>query len=214
MSVNVENEDDEQEAPKETTLFEDLERIQREHELEDERTLEEAESVEDEDYVPEPSEEEKETATQKLFLDDGKLDYDAKFPLRFDIEEIACHFNLTEDELKRFSEIYEKIHRLQLSQAVYNKSLQDQLKQKGNKIDISRAVSTWTNMLDKLCDIKMLDFLCDLVEMGELKTKIVDKEIEKLFSKPVINLNKTNTLENTISDQLTSITRKLNKAGV
>lgn len=213
MSVNVENEDEEQEVP-ETTLFEDLERIQREHELEDERTLEEAESVEDEDYVPEPSEEEKETATLKLFIDDGKLDYDAKFPLRFDIEEIASHFNLKEDELKRFSEIYEKIHRLQLSQVVYNKSLQDQLKQKGNKMDISRAVSTWANMLDKLCDIKMLDFLCDLVEMGELKSKIIDKEIEKLFSKPVINLNKTNNLENTISDQLTSITRKLSKAGV
>lgn len=213
MSVNVENEDDEQEVP-ETTLFEDLERIQREHELEDNKTLEEAESVEDEDYVPEPSEEEKETATLKLFIDDGKLDYDAKFPLRFDIEEIASHFNLKEDELKRFSGIYEKIHRLQLSQVVYNKSLQDQLKQKGNKMDISRAVNTWANMLDKLCDIKMLDFLCDLVEMGELKAKIIDKEIEKLFSKPVINLNKTNNLENTISDQLTSITRKLSKAGV
>lgn len=213
MSVNVENEDEEQEVP-ETTLFEDLERIQGEHELEDEKTLEEADSVEDEDYVPEPSEEEKETATLKLFIDDGKLDYDAKFPLRFDIEEIASHFNLKEDELKRFSEIYEKIHRLQLSQVVYNKSLQDQLKQKGNKMDISRAVTTWANMLDKLCDIKMLDFLCDLVEMGELKSKIIDKEIEKLFSKPVINLNKTNNLENTISDQLTSITRKLSKAGV
>ena len=214
MSANSIDDNDDEEKIVETTLFEDLERIQREHEVEDEKTLAESESVEEE-YIREPSEEEKENATQKLFLDDGKLDYDPKFPINFNIGEIAEHFNLTSDELNRFSEIYEKIHRIMFSQSVYNKSLQDQIKQKGNKMDIGRAVSTWSNMLDKLCDLKMLGFLCDLVELGDLKTKVMDREIEKLFGKPVINLNnKANPIENTISDQLTSITRKLNKAGI
>ena len=173
-----------EEQEEETTLFEDLERIQNEQSLED------LEVLEKEEYKEE-SEEEKVSKTQSLFLDDGKLDYDIKYPINFKIGEIAEHFNLSSEELDRFSDIYEELYKIQFSHAVYVKSLQDQIKQKANKIDISRAMSTHSSNLDKLSDLKMLSFLCDLIKIDEtLKTKILDKQIDSLFTKPVININK------------------------
>lgn len=196
----------------ESTLFEDLARIQDEQEKEDLEILEEGNK---EVYEETEEETDKINSTQKLFLDDGKLDYNIKSPINFKIGEEAEHFNLNPEDLDKFSEIYENIYKLGFSQAVYNKSLQDQIKQKGNKIDIRRAISTWESMLDKLCDIKMLGFLCDTVGIDNtLKDKILDREVDKLFSKPVINVHKDSSIENNMIDQLKSITRKLSKAGM
>lgn len=207
--TNPENDDEEEKV--ESTLFEDLDRIQREQEKEDLETLGESNG----ESFEELTEDEKINQVQKLFLNDGKLDYDIKSPINFKIGEEAEHFNLKAEELDRFSEIYEYLYKLGFSQAVYNKSLRDQIKQKGNKVDISKAVSTWESMLDKLCDIKMLSFLCDLVEIpSDVKNKIMDKTVDRFFEKPTINVHKDTTAENNIMDQLKSITKKLNRAGV
>lgn len=183
--------DEQEEQIEETTLFEDLERIQNEQDKEDTEILNNSEEYQEE------TEEEKVSKTQTLFLDDGRLDYDIKYPINFKVGEIAEHFNLSSEELDRFSDIYEELYKIQFSHAVYVKSIQDQIKQKANKIDISRAISTHSSNLDKLSDLKMLSFLCDLVKIDEsLKTKIIDKQIDSLFSKPVININ--NKYENTV----------------
>lgn len=151
--------------------------------------------------------------TQKLFIDDEKLDYNIKSDLVFKIGEIANHFNLKPEELDRFANVYESIHRLQFSQAILHKSLKDQLKQKGNKIEINRGLSTWESMLDKLSDVKMMDFLCNLVGINEeYKDKIMSKEIDKLFGPTTTNtLNIPKNIErNEQMDNLAVLMKKIN----
>ena len=185
---------------KETTLFEDLERIQNKQEQEDLKVLEE-------------SEDDKINKTQVDFIDDGKIDYDSKSPLNFKIGNVAKHVNLKAEDLDRFSDIYEELYNLALSQSVYHKSLQDQIKQKGNKVEVNKAFADWSKMLDNVSNLKMLSFICDIVGINEsIKSQIMTKEVEKLFGTQSINpITKKDTTQQEILGQLQQISHRLRK---
>lgn len=188
---------------KETTLFEDLERIQNSQEQEDLKILEQSEEEREESAI---------NKTIVNIIDDGTLDYDSKFSLNFDIGEEAKHYGLNPEDLDRFSEIYKEHYRLMLSQTVYNKSLKDQIKQKGIKVGIDRATQAWEGMLDRVCGIKMLDFLCDVAKVGEdIKKQIISKEIDKYFGAQNNQPAKRDTTSSEILGQLQFITHTLKK---
>lgn len=190
-------------SDRETTLFEDLERIQNSQEQEDLQTLAESDEDKEEAAI---------NKTQVNFIDDGKIDYDAKSSLNFKIGEEAKHFGLNPEELDRFSEICEEHYRLLLSQTVYDKSLKDQVKQKGIKVNIDRATAVWEGMLDRVCGIKMLDFICDLVKVNDdIKKQIISREIEKYFGPQNNQTVKKDTTQSEILGQLQYITHSLRK---
>jgi hypothetical protein len=199
------------EEKKETTLFEDLARITSQQEQEDLETLKESE--EELPYkTPEQREEEAINKTMVDFIDDGKLDYDAKSSINFNIGHIAEHFGLKPEELNRFSEIYEKQYRLLLSQAVYNKSIQDQLKQKTDKVKIDKAVQDWQSMLNKILDLEMLEFLCNLSSLtDDVKKQIIAKEVDKFFGSQPTTSPKRDITQTEILGQLQSISHILRK---
>lgn len=198
------------EENKETTLFEDLERIANQQEQEDLKTLEESDEL---PYkTPEQREEEAINKTMVDFIDDGKLDYDSKYNINFNIGHIAKHFGLKEEELNRFSEIYEKQYRLLLSQAVYNKSIQDQLKQKTDRVKIDKAVQDWQSMLNKILDLEMLEFLCNLSSLSDdVKKQIIAKELDKFFGAQPTTSPKRDITQKEILGQLQSISHILRK---
>lgn len=218
---------------KETTLFEDMDKlargvpldseeddedIQNEHfkEMEDIQNKQEEEDLEilenSDDLSEEEQEEQAIEKTQVDFIDDGTFDYDAKTKLNFKIDKVAEHFNnLSPEDLNRFSDIYEEQFNTLQSQAIYNKSIKDQISQKGIKVNFDKAMSTWTSMLDKICDIKMLDFLCDLVKLSEEHKKhIMSREIDKLFGSQIV-IPKKDTTHDEILGQLHKLNRAIRK---
>lgn len=198
------------EENKETTLFEDLARITNQQEQEDLKTLEESEEL---PYkTPEQREEEAINKTMVDFIDDGKIDYDSKSNINFNIGHIAKHFGLKEEELNRFSEIYERQYHLLLSQTVYNKSIQDQLKQKTDKVSIDKAVQDWQSMLNKILDLEMLEFLCNLSNLSdEIKKQIITREVDKFFGSQPTTAPKKDITQNEILGQLQGISHILRK---
>lgn len=120
---------------------------------------------------------------KELIINDGKIDFDPEDSINFNPgKDIAAHFGLKPEEIDAFSNISEKLFKLEQAQVVYNKSITDQIVQGGRNVTVTPAIKLWESYLDKLVDIKMLSFLCDLVELDQkVKDSIVEKEVSKKF---------------------------------
>lgn len=180
--------------PSKENLFDYTKRMQDLNEIEDEETLD--------------------NTKIETILDDGKLDLNQKEMLNFTPGSIiADKVNLTKEEIDRFSEIYEEIYKVGKSFTTYNKSIQDQLKQSGMNVSIEQSSMQWEYALDKLLDLKMLKFLCDLVfgQDKEIRDKIINNEIDKKFPSQTQQQINTNQNYDDLIEQLTRISRKAQK---
>lgn len=134
---------------------------------------------------------------KELILDDGTVDFDVKKEdgINFVVgKEIVKHFpTLDSKKVDIYSSSTEEIFKLKLAYSIYNKSLRDQIKQKGLNIELDFEKES--EQFEKLLEIKRLGFLIDVVGLNEdLKDKILDRELDKKFAK-LDNKKKDNSVE-------------------
>jgi hypothetical protein len=162
-------------------------------------------------------EDEKEPSINKIIVDDGTIDFDIKKEdgLKFLVgKEVSKYFPVMKpEEIDVYASNTEELYKLRIAYTLYNKSLKDQIKQKGLNIELD--IEKESELFEKLLDIKRLGFLIDVVGLNDdLKDKILDRELDKKFAK-LDNKKKDSSVEkeleklnNTISSMRHYISKK------
>ena len=162
-------------------------------------------------------EDEKEPSINKIIVDDGTIDFNIKKEdgLKFLVgKEVSKYFPVMKpEEIDVYASNTEELYKLRIAYTLYNKSLKDQIKQKGLNIELD--IEKESELFEKLLDIKRLGFLIDVVGLNDdLKDKILDRELDKKFAK-LDNKKKDSSVEkeleklnNTISSMRHYISKK------